>query len=67
MIITQDRLGAAQSDRDVNYYQRKYAQIDREIDHVVYELYGLDSNEIETIERTKVRELKHKMKHDKNS
>jgi type I restriction-modification system DNA methylase subunit len=54
IIITKDELEAAQSDRDRNYYERRYAQLDREIDQVVYELYGLDSSEIETIEQNKI-------------
>jgi hypothetical protein len=41
----------AQSDRYLNYYERKRAQIDRQIDKVVYELYGLDTKEIQALER----------------
>lgn len=50
IIASGQQLESAQSDRDLNYYRRKAAQIDRQLDGVVYELYGLDKNEIQTVE-----------------
>jgi len=41
---------SARSDRDKTFYENKCAALDRQIDALVYELYGLTAEEIELIE-----------------
>ena len=45
-----DRRQAAASASDRELYQRQIDATDREIDRLVYELYGLTSDEIATVE-----------------
>ena len=44
------QLATAQSDKDIAYYENKCNALDRQINSVVYELYGLTHEEIQTVE-----------------
>ena len=44
------QLSSAQTDRDRNYYENKCAQLDTQIDTLVYELYELTADEIALVE-----------------
>jgi hypothetical protein len=44
------QIAAARSERDKTFYESKCATLDHQIDQLVYELYGLTSEEIELIE-----------------
>jgi type I restriction-modification system DNA methylase subunit len=44
------QLASAHTDRDRNFYERKCADLDRQIDKLVYELYGLTDEEVAIIE-----------------
>ncbi len=46
---TKKKLATVKMDRDINYYERKCNNIDREINNAVYKLYGLSKDEIEII------------------
>jgi type I restriction-modification system DNA methylase subunit len=45
------RLAAAKTDRDKTYYESKCAALDRQIDRLVYDLYGLTEDEIQIVEK----------------
>jgi len=45
-------LAAAQTDKDKTYYENKCAALDRQIDRLVYELYGLTEEEIAIVEES---------------
>ena len=49
MLEAKKKLGTSKMDRDINYYERKCSNIDREINNEVYKLYGLTKGEIEII------------------
>jgi hypothetical protein len=51
MLELHKRLAAARSQSDQELYQRQIDATDREIDRLVYELYGLTEEEIAVIER----------------
>ena len=51
MLELHKRLPAAASEHDRALYQRQIDATDREIDKLVYELYGLTEEEIGVIER----------------
>ena len=40
----------AKTDKDKTYYENKCASLDRQIDRLVYELYGLTEEEIKIVE-----------------
>ena len=44
------QLARAQSDKDKNFYENKCATLDRQIDALVYDLYGLTADEIKIVE-----------------
>jgi len=44
------QLATAQSDKDRSYYESKCAGLDRQIDRLVYDLYGLTEEEIAIVE-----------------
>ena len=44
-------LHEAKTDKDKNYYEQKCNGLDRQIDNLVYELYGLTEEEIKIVER----------------
>ncbi len=50
MLAAQKQLAAAQSDADKDFYGHKCAGLDRQIDALVYELYGLTPEEIKIVE-----------------
>jgi hypothetical protein len=52
MLVAQPQLARAQSDKDKDFYENKCAALDRQIDALVYELYGLTSDEIKIVEGT---------------
>jgi len=50
MFVAKKALMAAKTDKDKEYYESKYEALDRQIDKLVYELYGLSENEIKIVE-----------------
>ena len=50
MLATKPQLARAQSDKDKDFYENKCAALDRQIDALVYELYGLTPDEIKIVE-----------------
>ena len=50
MLATKPQLAAAQSDKDKDFYGHKCESLDRQIDALVYELYGLTDEEIAIVE-----------------
>lgn len=50
MLDTKEQLRQARADRDRNFYENKCAMLDRQIDMLVYELYGLSVEEIKIVE-----------------
>ena len=50
MLEAKKQLAASTNERDKNFYERKCANLDMQIDALVYELYGLTEEEIELIE-----------------
>jgi len=45
-------LAAAQSDKDNVFYTNRCDSLDRQIDRLVYDLYGLTEDEIKIVEGT---------------
>jgi hypothetical protein len=52
MLATKPQLARAQSDKDKDFYENKCATLNRHIDALVYELYGLTADEIKIVEGT---------------
>ena len=52
MLEAKKQLAQAQTDKDKTYYENKCAALDRQIDRLVYELYGLTEHEIKIVEST---------------
>jgi adenine-specific DNA-methyltransferase len=50
MLAAAPQLASAHSDKDKNFYENKCAALDRQIDALVYELYGLTEDEIKIVE-----------------
>ncbi|MEI7733026.1 MAG: N-6 DNA methylase [Verrucomicrobiota bacterium] len=50
MLTTQKQLAVAMSDKDKDFYGNKCVGLDRQIDALVYELYGLTHEEIKIVE-----------------
>ncbi len=50
MLEAKKSLARAQTDKDKTYFENKCASIDRQIDALVYELYGLTEEEIKIVE-----------------
>ena len=50
MLELHKRLASARASADREMYQRQIEATDREIDQLVYELYGLTEGEIEIVE-----------------
>jgi hypothetical protein len=46
-------LANAKTDKDKTYYENKCAALDRQIDALVYDLYGMTKEEIEIVEQQK--------------
>jgi type I restriction-modification system DNA methylase subunit len=51
MLEAKRQLAKAKTDKDKAYYESKCAALDRQIDGVVYELYGLTAEEIQIVEQ----------------
>jgi hypothetical protein len=51
MLDATRKLAAAKLDQDVNYYEMICAGLDRQIDRLVYDLYGLTEEEIALVEK----------------
>ncbi len=52
MLEAKKKLAKAQTDKDKNYYEGKCAALDRQIDRIVYDLYGLTEDEIAIVQGT---------------
>ncbi|HZM06558.1 MAG TPA: TaqI-like C-terminal specificity domain-containing protein [Candidatus Saccharimonadales bacterium] len=50
MLAAKKQLAGAQSDKDKDFYENKCAGLDRQIDGLVYEMYGLTAEEIKIVE-----------------
>jgi adenine-specific DNA-methyltransferase len=50
MLAAKKQLAGMQSDADKDFYENKCATLDRQIDALVYELYGLTEDEIRIVE-----------------
>jgi hypothetical protein len=50
MMAAKKQLSRARTDKDKTYYEGKCAGLDRQIDRLVYELYGLTEEEIKIVE-----------------
>jgi type I restriction-modification system DNA methylase subunit len=50
MLTSKQQLASAHADRDRNFYERKCADLDRQIDGLVYELYELTDEEVSLVE-----------------
>ncbi|MCX6834073.1 MAG: N-6 DNA methylase, partial [candidate division Zixibacteria bacterium] len=50
MLEAKKQLAKAQTDKDKTYYEKKCASLDRQIDRLVYDLYGLTEEEIAVVE-----------------
>jgi hypothetical protein len=53
MLDAKERLAKAKTDRKKTYYENKCVALDRQIDRLVYDLYGLTETEIQTVEQQK--------------
>lgn len=52
MLTAKKQLATAQSDKDRDFYTHRCDGLDRQIDALVYDLYGLTSEEIKIVEGT---------------
>lgn len=50
MLATQQQLAAATNEKDRSYYENKAADLDRKIDELTYDLYGLTPEERELVQ-----------------
>ncbi len=50
MLEAKKQLAYAKTDKDKTYYENKCASLDRQIDRLVYDLYGLTEEEIKIVE-----------------
>ena len=50
MLDAKKHLTEAKTDRDKTYYENRCTALDRQIDHLVYDLYGLTEEEVGIIE-----------------
>jgi len=50
IVAGKKQLAGARSEKDKNFYENKCASLDRQIDALVYELYGLTPEEIKIVE-----------------
>ena len=51
MLEGKTQLARAKTDKDKTYYENRCAALDRQIDRIVYELYGLTAEEIQIVEQ----------------
>ena len=54
MLKAKKELAKARTDKDKTYYESRCASLDRQIDRLVYDLYGLTVDEIKLVEDTQV-------------
>ena len=54
MLAAKNRLAATKTHNDMNFYEKKCASLDSQIDGVVYSLYGLTDGEIAIVEGSSV-------------
>ncbi|MDO9542218.1 MAG: TaqI-like C-terminal specificity domain-containing protein, partial [Kiritimatiellia bacterium] len=52
MLEAKKQLASAKTDKDKNYYEAKCTGLDRQIDRLVYDLYGLTADEIKIVEES---------------
>jgi len=52
MLEAKKELASAKTDKDKNYYEAKCTGLDRQIDRLVYDLYGLTADEIHLVEES---------------
>jgi len=52
MLEAKKQLALAKTDKDKTYYENKCSTFDRQIDRLVYDLYGLTEDEIQIVEHT---------------
>ncbi len=50
MLESKKQLHESKTDKDKSYYERRCADLDRQIDAEVYKLYGLTEEEIKIVE-----------------
>lgn len=50
ILASKKQLATAKTDKDKTYYENKCASLDRQIDKIVYDLYGLTEDEIKLVE-----------------
>ena len=50
MLSVKKQIHEPKTDKDKSYYERRCADLDRQIDSEVYKLYGLTDDEIRIIE-----------------
>ena len=50
MLEAKKQLALAKTDKDKTYYENKCASLDRQIDRLVYDLYGLTEEEVKIVE-----------------
>jgi len=55
MIDLHKRLSSAKTDHEKTVLERQIAEVDRQIDELVYELYGLTAEEIKIVEESTTR------------
>jgi hypothetical protein len=53
MLEAKMQLAKAKTDKDKTYYESKCAVLDRQIDRLFYDLYGLTEKEIQIVEQQK--------------
>jgi len=53
LLAVKSQLARLQSEKDKDFYENKCAALDRQIDALVYELYGITADEIKIVEGTK--------------
>jgi hypothetical protein len=51
MLEAKKQLAKAKTDKDKTYYKNKCAALERQIDRIVYDLYGLTNKEIQIVEQ----------------
>jgi type I restriction-modification system DNA methylase subunit len=51
MLEAKKHLAGSKTDKDKSYYEKKCAGLDRQIDELVYDLYGLTEEEIKVVEQ----------------
>jgi hypothetical protein len=50
VVARRAKMPGAKTDKDRNFYERKCEHLDKQIDALVYELYGLTAEEIGIVE-----------------